>query len=100
MLDLIKESFEKKIDGPIRSIEVIGGGIGCSACSILYENVKKAVEELELDVDHRYTDDAKRALEYTSFFTPILLINGEVVSKGKVYSVDKLKTILCSAEKE
>lgn len=69
-------------------------GSGCAKCNKLEESVKQAILEMgiELAIDH-VTDFAQIAT-YGVMSTPALVLNGEVVSFGKVLSVDEVKHIL------
>ena len=69
-------------------------GSGCAKCNKLEESVRQAVLEMniELPIDH-ITDFAQIA-SYGIMSTPALVLNGEVVSFGKVLSVDEVKHIL------
>ncbi len=59
-------------------------GSGCAKCNELEKNVKAAMTELGMDdiVDH-VTDFAKIAA-YGVMSTPALVVDGKVVSTGKV----------------
>jgi len=72
---------------------------GCPHCSILYSNVLKAVEELNLKVPVTYESDILKILQYRVLSTPALVVNEEVVSAGEVLSVEKIKEIVSKERK-
>lgn len=88
-VDEIKQAEETKNELGIKIL-----GLGCAKCNKLEESVRQAVLEMniELPIDH-ITDFAQIA-SYGIMSTPALVLNGEVVSFGKVLSVDEVKHIL------
>lgn len=81
----------EKIEG-VCSIKVLGAG--CKSCHELYENVKKAVEELGPDVEVEYITDMEKIMSYRVMSMPALVVNDKVVSTGKVLKVDEVKKFL------
>lgn len=73
-------------------LEILGSG--CQKCQQLESNVKSAIASLNIaaEIDHIKDpiDIAKRGVMQT----PALVINGQVVSKGKVISADEVKSLL------
>lgn len=74
------------------SIKVLGSG--CAKCNQLEAAVKAALEQLGMDpaVDH-VTDFAQIAA-YGVMSTPALVVDGNVVSFGKVLKTDEVVAIL------
>ena len=75
------------------SVKVLGAG--CKACHNQYENVKTAIENLEISVKVEYITDMEKIMEYGIMSLPAILINEKVVSMGKVLKsadVEKLLT--------
>ena len=70
-------------------IEVLG--MGCSKCKMLYENVKRAVEEKGVQAEVIKIEDMDKITEYGIMMTPALVINGEVKSSGKTLSSEEIK---------
>ena len=66
----------------IRSIKVLGSG--CRSCHEVYENVKKAMEELALSVEVEYITDMNIVMEYGVMNMPAIVMNEQVVSMGKI----------------
>jgi len=76
----------------MRVIKVFGPG--CVKCETLYENVVRALDELKLEAQVEYVKDLKQMALYGVFKTPALWVDGNLVSQGKVLSVDEIKQIL------
>ncbi|MEM4161364.1 MAG: thioredoxin family protein [Thermoplasmata archaeon] len=73
-------------------IEVLGGG--CAKCRRLKENVKKALEELKISAEVVEVKDIAKISEYGVMMTPALVVDGEVVSEGKVLDVESIKEMV------
>lgn len=74
------------------SVKVLGSG--CAKCNALEAATKAALEQLGMDptIDH-VTDFAKIAA-YGVMTTPALVVDGKVVSYGKVLKTEEVVTIL------
>lgn len=68
-------------------------GMGCKKCVEVYENVKKAVEELKIDAEVVKITDAAKIAEYV-MSTPGVVVDDEVIFEGKVPSVEEIKSEL------
>lgn len=66
-------------------------GTGCSNCKALEKTVKKAVEELNMDVEIVKIQDMDKILEAGLISMPGLAIDGEIKSMGRLPSVDQIK---------
>ncbi|MFR1687860.1 MAG: thioredoxin family protein [Massilimicrobiota timonensis] len=75
-----------------KGIKILGSG--CQKCEKLEESVKKAIEELNLNLEIEHITDFSKIASYGVMSTPAFVLNGEVVSFGKVLSVDEVKHIL------
>lgn len=71
-------------------------GPGCIRCNMLYENVKKAAEELGIDISIEKVQDLQQMVLSGVTKTPALWIDGNLVSQGEVLSVEEIKKILQS----
>ncbi len=71
-------------------IEVLG--IGCARCDQLYDNVLKAVSNIDSTgtIDIKKIQDAQEIVNAGVFMTPGLVIDGCVVSTGKVLSPEAI----------
>ncbi len=72
-------------------------GTGCPNCSKLETETKKAVESLSIEADFEKVTDFQKIMEYDVLSTPGLVINGEVVSSGRIPSQAELTSYLSSA---
>ncbi|MBA2862460.1 thioredoxin family protein [Methanococcus maripaludis] len=68
-------------------------GMGCKKCTNVYENVKKAVEDLKIDAEIVKITDAAKIAEYI-MSTPGVVFDDEVIFEGKVPSVEEIKNEL------
>ncbi|MBN2134181.1 MAG: TM0996/MTH895 family glutaredoxin-like protein [Acidobacteria bacterium] len=73
-------------------IEILG--TGCPKCRILHENVKKAVEDLQLDCTISKVEDIGEIVEYGVMMTPALVVDGDVKFAGKVLTPEQIKKFL------
>jgi small redox-active disulfide protein 2 len=69
-------------------IEVLG--TGCAKCNQLEAVVKEAVAKSGKFVQIEKVDDMMKIMEYQVVSTPALVVDGEVVSTGKVLNVDEV----------
>ena len=72
-------------------IEVLG--TGCKRCDQLYENARQAVEQCvaRTGIEVSNIGDINYFGKMGVFMTPGLVIDGEVISVGKVLSVEEVK---------
>lgn len=75
-----------------REIKVLGPG--CPKCELLYENVVKALDELGIPADLVKIKDFMQIAAHGVLTTPGLVIDGKLVSQGKVLSVEEIKELL------
>ncbi|MEN6525193.1 MAG: thioredoxin family protein [Candidatus Polarisedimenticolia bacterium] len=73
-------------------IEVLGPG--CSRCAALHENVLEAVRGAGAACEVEKVTDMRRIAATGAISTPILVIDGEVKSAGRVLSPDQIKQFL------
>lgn len=74
--------------------EIIVFGSGCANCERLHSNVKNYIEKKGLDVSLNYITDLSKMIEYDIMRTPALVIDGKVVSEGKVLSENEIEKCL------
>ena len=73
-------------------IKVLGSG--CAKCKTLEKVTREAVAELNIDANIEKVEDIQKIIEYGVMITPALVIDGEVVLKGSIPKMDKLKALL------
>ena len=74
------------------NIQVLG--TGCPKCKTLEKAVKEIVAENNIDATVTKVDDIVEIMKFNIMTTPALVIDGKVVVKGRVPSMDELKQIL------
>lgn len=75
------QPYEEEARGGLE-VQIIGPG--CPRCDQLFERVVKVMSELNLAADLEKVKDAKAIAATGVLVTPGLIINGKVVSTGKV----------------
>ncbi|MBV5320888.1 MAG: TM0996/MTH895 family glutaredoxin-like protein [Sulfuricurvum sp.] len=73
-------------------IEILG--TGCAKCKALEEATKQAVAKSGKFAQIEKVDDIMKIMEYNVMSTPGLVIDGKVVSTGKVLSVDEITALI------
>ena len=81
----------EKVDG-ICCIKLLGAG--CKSCHEQYENAKKAVRALGLDVEVEYITDMEKVMSYGVMSMPALLVNDKIVSVGKVLKPKEVEALI------
>lgn len=79
---------EKQLSG----VKILGGG--CAKCNQLEEATKEALIELGMDSAIDYVSDFEKIAAYGVMTTPALVVDGKVVSYGKVLKKDEVIEIL------
>lgn len=74
------------------NIKVLGGG--CCKCENLLEAVKEAVAEKGIEAEIEYITDMARIMEYGIMSTPALIVDGKVVSIGRVLKAKEVAKYL------
>lgn len=69
-------------------------GSGCAKCIALEKATQTAITELGLDYDIQHIEDYAQIASYGVMTTPALVLHGNVVSYGKVLTVDEIKNII------
>ncbi len=69
-------------------------GPGCKKCKTLEEATRKAVAEMGIDANVTKVEDMLEMMKLGVLTTPALVVDGEVVSKGKALSVNEIKELL------
>jgi len=73
-------------------IEILG--MQCPECDRTIRNVRQAVAELGLTAEVEKIEDPEIIASYGLLFPPVLLIDGEVKTSGRVPKLKQLKTWL------
>lgn len=69
-------------------------GSGCTKCMELEKAVRTAAAELQLNYEVEHVTDFAEIASYGVMSTPALVLDGKVLSYGKVLSAEEVKTLL------
>ncbi len=86
----MKESKAAQSEGA--SVKVLGSG--CAKCNQLEESVKEALIQLGMNTTIDHVTDFAKIASYGVMTTPALVVDGKVVSFGKVLKVEEVVKIL------
>ncbi len=70
-------------------IEILG--MGCPKCKMLYENAKKAAQEVGIQAEVVKVADMDKITGYGVMMTPALVVDGQVKASGKIPSTEEIK---------
>ncbi len=76
----------------MKKIQVLG--TGCQKCIKLTKNAEEAVKGTGADYEIEKVTDVKKIMEYGVMMTPGLVVDGKVVSVGKVLSPEEIRKLL------
>lgn len=69
-------------------------GTGCAGCRALHEKVKQAVAELGSDAKVVKEEDIVKIMSYDVMTLPALVVDGQVVAKGRKLTLAEVKELL------
>lgn len=69
-------------------------GTGCAKCKKLEQMTRDMVAELGIDANIEKEEDIYKIMQFGVMTTPAIVVDGEVVLKGKLPSTNELKEIL------
>lgn len=69
-------------------------GTGCPKCKTLERVTRQAVDELGIEATIEKVEDIVKIMAYNVMHTPVLVINGKVVLKGVVPTVQQVKDMI------
>ena len=72
-------------------------GTGCAKCHTLEKTVNEVISELRVDAYVEYVKDMKKILEDPILPTPGLVVDGKVVSAGRVPDKAEVAKYIMSA---
>jgi small redox-active disulfide protein 2 len=88
--ETIAEAEKAKVSGS--SVKVLGSG--CAKCNQLEVATKAALEQLGMDTTIDHVTDFTQIAAYGVMTTPALVVDGKVVSFGKVLKTEEVVKIL------
>ena len=74
------------------NIKVLGGG--CKNCEMLLKATREAVAARGVDAEVEYITDWEKIMQYGVMRTPSLMIDGKVVSAGRVLKAKEVEKLL------
>lgn len=74
------------------SVTILGSG--CAKCNQLEANTLEALKQLGMDMEIDHVTDFAQIAAYGVMTTPALVVDGKVVSLGKVLKTDEVIAIL------
>lgn len=74
-------------------------GTGCAKCYALEEATREALSELGMDTTIDHVTDFTQIAAYGVMTTPALVVDGKVVSYGKVLKKDEAKALIQQVRK-
>ena len=75
-------------------MEIIVPGTGCARCNSLLREAQKAIDRLGIEASITKEEDILKIMEYGVLRTPGLVIDGEIVSSGKVLTSSEIEKII------
>lgn len=88
--EAMNQAETAKAEGP--SVKVLGSG--CAKCNALEASAKAALEQLHMDTAIDHMTDFGKIAAYGVMSTPALVVDGKVVSYGKVLKTGEVVEIL------
>ena len=80
------------VRGSSLNIQVLG--TGCPKCKSLEKATREVVAQNGIDASITKVEDIVEIMKFNIMTTPALVVDGKVVVKGRVPSMDELKQIL------
>ena len=78
-----------------RGVKVLGSG--CAKCNALEQAAREALAELGMETTIDHVTDFAQIAAYGVMTTPALVVDGKVVSYGKVLKKDEAKSLIQKA---
>ncbi|MDD2596882.1 MAG: thioredoxin family protein [Candidatus Cloacimonetes bacterium] len=69
-------------------------GTGCAKCKKLEENARQAISEAGIDATIEKVTDLDKIMDYGVMMTPALVIDDNVLARGKLLSVSDIKALI------
>jgi small redox-active disulfide protein 2 len=76
----------------MKSVKVLG--TGCSKCNITYQNVLEAIKRSGIEAEVSKIEDIMHLMELNVLTTPVLMIDGVQLIKGRVADVNEIIELL------
>jgi small redox-active disulfide protein 2 len=69
-------------------------GTGCAKCKTLEQLTRDVVAKNNIDATITKVDDIVEIMKYNIMTTPALVIDGKVITKGRIPSAEEIKELL------
>jgi len=76
----------------IMEIKILG--TGCSKCKTLEKLTREVIEKNKITASVTKVEDIIEIMKYGVMSTPALVVDGEVVIKGRIPSAEEIKQVL------
>ncbi len=76
----------------MKQIKILG--TGCSKCKQTEAIVKQVVAQMGIEATIEKVEDIEKIMEYNVLTTPALVIDGQIMVKGRVPGAEEVKTFL------
>lgn len=76
----------------MKKIQILG--TGCPKCNQLEENARKAADQAGTGYEIEKVSDIKEITKFGVMITPALVIDGKVMTSGKVLSAEEIAKLL------
>jgi len=76
----------------LKSVKVLGSG--CKSCHTLLESTNEALRAMSVPFEAEFVTDMAVIAAFGVMSLPALVVNGKVVSMGKVYSAAEVEKLL------
>ena len=87
-----QDEQQSSVSSPVKVL-----GSGCMNCNLLEEHTRQALEELGMDTSIEHVTDFVAIAGYGVMTTPALVVDGKVLSSGKVLSKEEASILLKEA---
>ncbi len=76
----------------MKQIKVLG--TGCTKCNVTYQNALEAVKRSGIEAEVSKIEDIMELMELNVLTTPVLMIDGKQLIKGRVADVNEIVELL------
>jgi small redox-active disulfide protein 2 len=76
----------------MKTIKILG--TGCAKCKATEANVKEAVKQMGIEAQIIKVEDIQEIMQYNVLSTPVLVIDEQIKIKGRVATIDEIKSFL------
>ncbi len=76
----------------MKEIKILG--TGCPKCEALAQNAQTAADQLGIEYDLEKVKNINDIMKFGVMTTPALVVDGNVVSTGKMLDIEQIKDLL------